>query len=108
MSDGSEGPPPLRSQEFLLGLPDLSYTNLAKVTSANSLYQRAELLIEHLEKLGITWTVENPTNSVLWGLPFLAFTMAISLSCLCLWGKEKEAHHVFVEQRCFSRNVPFL
>ena len=76
MSDGSEGPPPLRSQEFLLGLPDLSDTNLSKVTSANSLYQRAEFLIEHLERLGITWTVENPTNSFLWDLPFLAFTMA--------------------------------
>ena len=68
MSDGSEGPPPLRSQEFLLGLPDLSYTNLAKVTSANSLYQRAELLIEHLEKLGITWTVENPIRTVFCGI----------------------------------------
>ena len=76
MSDGSEGPPPLRSQEFLLGLPDLSDTNLLKVRSANSLYQRAELLIEHLERLGITWTVENPTNSFLWDLPFLAFAMA--------------------------------
>ena len=62
MSDGSEGLPPW-SQEFLLGLPGLSQTNLAKVTSANLLYQRVEFLIGQLEKLGITWTVENPTNS---------------------------------------------
>ena len=71
LSDGSEseGPPPLRDQDHVLGLPNLSEANRRKVEMANILYERCCEFILFLEEKRIPWTVENPTNSWLWDLP---------------------------------------
>ena len=62
LEDGSEGPPPLRDQDHVLGLPDLSEANRRKVETANILYERCCELILFLDERGIPWTVENPTK----------------------------------------------
>ncbi len=69
LADGSDGPPPLRDQEHVLGLPNLSEANRRKVETANILYERCCEFILFLDERGIPWTVENPTNSWLWDLP---------------------------------------
>ena len=111
MSDGSEGPPPLRSQQFLLGLPGLSPTNAAKVKAANALYEKADVLIQHLEKLDITWTIENPTNSFIWDLPFLAFAMAHGVLYHChacaYGGKRKKLTSFLSNMSCFAAMCRF-
>ena len=76
MPDGSAGPQPLRDEKNLLGLPHLGQRDRARVEAANALYEKLGLLVETLERLGIPWTIENPTNSFLWDLPYFAFAMA--------------------------------
>ena len=76
MADGSAGPQPLRDDDNLLGLPNLGLRDRERVASANALYEKLGLLVETLERLQIPWTIENPTNSFLWDLPYFAFAMA--------------------------------
>ena len=52
LEDGSEGPPPLRDQDHVLGLPDLSETDRQKVESANILYERCCEFILFLDEKG--------------------------------------------------------
>lgn len=76
MADGTAGPQPLRSAQHLLGLPGLRRHDKSRVDAANTLYERLGLLVEELERLNTPWTIENPTNSYLWDLPYFAFAMA--------------------------------
>jgi inhibitor of KinA sporulation pathway (predicted exonuclease) len=70
MPDGSPGTQPVRSQEFLLGLPDLSEIDQIKVDAANRLYDRMGKFLIFLDEKGVAWDVENPTNSFLWDLDY--------------------------------------
>lgn len=65
MPDGSPGPQPLRSDDYLLGVPDMSPSDRVKVDAANRLYERMGRFIEWLDARGVAWVVENPTNSFL-------------------------------------------
>ena len=79
MKDGSDGPPPLRSDEFLLGLPGLGWRDQVRVDSSNALYEQ----METLEDRNIPWCVENPTNSFLWDLPYFSHAMAMGTKYNC-------------------------
>ena len=61
-------PPPLRSAQFLMGLPGLSKANLTKVQAANRLYHFACRLLFLCFTKSILVSVENPTRSWLWGI----------------------------------------
>ena len=50
MPDGSPGTQPVRSQEFLLGLPDLSEIDQSKVDAANRLYERMGKFLKFLDE----------------------------------------------------------
>jgi hypothetical protein len=76
MEDGSAGPQPLRSEAHVLGLPNLRPHDRARVDAANLLYSQLGRSVEILEHHNIPWTIENPTNSFLWDLPYFAFAMA--------------------------------
>ena len=68
-ADGSPAdidPKPLRSDLYPDGLPGLTGINHERVQAANILYQFTADLVELLEALGISWTLENPTNSLMW------------------------------------------
>ena len=56
-------PKPLRSKLHPDGLPGLSQTDWERVQKANMLYQCTAELVAELGGLGISWAVENPTNS---------------------------------------------
>lgn len=64
------GPQPLRSVRWPLGLPGLFGTALAKVRSANILYEFTCRLCIALDKAGKIWTLENPWSSLLWKTPY--------------------------------------
>ena len=71
MSADSWGPPPLRSEKFLLGNPWNSQKDQDKVAAANVLYEKACDFILELIQEGHIVTIENPTGSWLWMLPYL-------------------------------------
>ena len=69
LKSGRPGPPPLRSQEFLFGLPGLSDVDQLKVTKANSIYSNVADIIDEAISLGVLVQIENPKNSWLWQMP---------------------------------------
>ena len=102
MPDGSAGPQPLRDDNYLLGLPNLGFRDKQRVTAANNLYEKLGLLVETLERLQIPWTIENPTNSFLWDLPYFAFAMAHGTKhdChACAFGSSRKKLTSFLSNR---------
>ena len=102
MDDGRAGPQPLRADTFLLGLPHLSPRDRARVDAANALYEQLGHLVELFEQRSIPWTIENPTNSFLWDLPFFAFAMAhgVKYDChACAYGSSRKKATSFLSNR---------
>ena len=60
------GPPPLRSEEYLMGLLDLDEAQQLRVDLANAMYLESCKLFDHCIARGILVTVENPTRSLIW------------------------------------------
>ena len=102
MADGTAGPQPLRSESHLLGLPNLRPHDRARVDAANLLYSQMGRLVEILESHNIPWTIENPTNSFLWDLPYFAFAMAhgTKFDChACAYGSTRKKLTSFLANR---------
>ena len=59
-------PKPLRSHRHPDGLPGLGLVDKQRVSTANKLYQAAADLSIFCQKNGISWVIENPTNSLMW------------------------------------------
>ena len=97
MSKRSHGPPPLRSDKFPLGLPNLSGVNLARVRSANILYRFSCELMVQLNSLGKIFTMENPWTSLFWVTPYW---QKVANSCkpymvelhYCMFGGKRKKH----------------
>ena len=66
---GGGGPPPLRSNKYLWGFPDLKGANLEKVQQANKLFKFVFKIIRLLHRSKIPFVVENPLTSMLWKFP---------------------------------------
>ena len=64
-NDG-RGPPPLRSDSRLRGLPGLSLADQARVQSGNRLADFSALVFELCERMGVPVCLENPSTSRLW------------------------------------------
>ena len=60
------GPPPLRSDAFPGGLPELSGVNKLRVESANIIYAFTALAAAHCAKFDIYFVIENPLRSIMW------------------------------------------
>ena len=73
MADGRPGPQPLRTEEQPMGIDGLSYANQMRVDGANALYEVLGRFVEELQKRNIPWSIENPTNSLLWNLFYFHF-----------------------------------
>eukprot|EP00435_Cladocopium_sp_Y103_P006911 s6056_g2.t1 len=66
--DGAPQPRPLRDQNHLLGLPDLTPSEQYRVTAANKVYATAEHVLFLIFTLGLWVTLENPERSWLWAI----------------------------------------
>ena len=102
MPDGTPGPQPLRSDDYLLGVPDMSPSDRVKVDAANRLYERMGRFIEWLDARGIAWVVENPTNSFLWQLGYFAYAVAhghFAHCHACAFGSERPKKTSFLSNR---------
>lgn len=58
--------PPLRSNEHLLGLPDLRQSDRRRVATANILYAFTMLVVVVLHARSIITSIENPSSSYFW------------------------------------------
>ena len=65
-SNGKRIANPLRSGQHPDGLPSLQGHDLARVTSANSLYAFSAAVAGMCSQHGIPWLIENPARSYMW------------------------------------------
>ena len=63
---GVPEPPPLRSAQYPLGLPNLALHRQRRVSSANALYRLAIEILVWCSEHGVVISIENPANSWLW------------------------------------------
>ena len=75
---GSKGPPPLRSNEFPFGLPDLRPHDREKVRVGNLLATFSAGLMNLGRSLGVPCVTENPATSRLWLTPSYSRLLAIT------------------------------
>ena len=72
------GPPPLRSWEMPLGLPNLTQTQQLRVDLANKLYNWTAMIAQRLNDKHVGWSIENPAGSLMWATPaMVALSAAI-------------------------------
>ena len=60
------GPPPLRSLEHPMGLPQLTSHQRQRVSLANALYVWTCNMVLLLHSKGVGWSIENPSSSLMW------------------------------------------
>ena len=65
---GAPRPPPLRSAEFPMGLPNLKPNHRQRVEAANVLYKFVLEILLHCCKNNIIFSVENPWRSWFWSV----------------------------------------
>ena len=87
------GPPPLRSNDFPEGFPDLAVRlpdQHTRVSIANGIYRLLVDIALFLIERQIPWALENPLNSLLWLISFV-----LSLISLPVVGKVTFQHCMF-------------
>ena len=102
MADGSPGPPILRNEQYLLGVPWLGDTDRIKVDAANTLYAKMGSFIEWLDQRDVAWVVENPTNSFLWQLEFFEYAVShgnFAHCHACAFGSSRAKKTSFLSNR---------
>ena len=105
LDDGSAGPQPLRDESFPLGFPFLKGNNLERVQSANLVYLQMAKFVRWLNSLGIGFSIENPTNSLLWHIGEYKQLLDIAFFVhfdACMHGSSRLKHTSFLT------NVPEL
>ena len=93
------GPPPLRGWSHLLGFPWNSNADQKKVQLANELYSRAFAFALKLLRDGASFTIENPTGSWLWELPFVKplYDKCFFVDChACMFGSSRKKRTSFL------------
>ena len=74
------GPPPLRSDDFPEGFPDLQVRlpdQFARVTAANAIYRLLVDVAVYLLKRRVAWGLENPKNSLFWNIGSIAAVLCM-------------------------------
>ncbi len=69
IDQGAPNPQPLRSDEHPEGLPGLGWVDQVKVNKANAIADFCAEISHLCISLQVGFSIENPTNSILWLLP---------------------------------------
>ena len=99
MSATQHGPAPLRSMRHPEGLPGLTGVNLARVQSANLIYNQMAAFCLWLHDLNVGYSIENPGNSYMWELPLFKQLQARATRIAfhsCCHGSEQQKLTVFL------------
>ena len=90
--DQPGGPPPLRSDQHVMGLPDLQRPgDVASVRVGNALMWLGVRFARACRAFGIPWSIENPARSRLWIAPQMSKlsrmrNVVFSVTHYCMWG----------------------
>ena len=103
-------PAPLRSDEFPDGLPTLAGRDLARVRTANILYQLSGEIMAYCTLNGIICSIENPARSLMWATSFLCKPLQSVQDLLlevmfyhCMYGAtRKKKTKLLVNHPCFE------
>eukprot|EP00435_Cladocopium_sp_Y103_P002245 s2809_g1.t1 len=68
---GHSVPKPCRSDLYPLGLPHLSGLDKVRAEAANEVYRITAELVRELQAWGVACTIENPTSSLFWKVPYI-------------------------------------
>ena len=114
------GPPPLRSYDFPMGLPGLTFIQKTRVQLANQLYKWTVDMILQLDAKQVAWSVENPASSLMWVTdPFVYLVAQLTFeafsfhTCMfqaprkkdtAIWCNIKELRH-HLERKCDEQHV---
>jgi hypothetical protein len=90
---GDGGPPPIRSEQFLEGVPGISTKDQDKVRLGTQFLDITLLLCEMVVNHGGHWSIENPSSSMLWIMPQTIALLGLRNSFLftldmCAFGSE--------------------
>lgn len=80
--DHGPGPPPLRSDSFVLGLPGLRPCDEAKVAEGNLLMRFSASILGWARRLCLPCTLENPRGSRLWMCPSMQYVLRWQVSSI--------------------------
>ena len=94
IDQGAPNPQPLRSDEHPEGLPGLGWVDQVKVNKANAIADFCTEISHLCISLQVGFSIENPTNSILWLLPRmkdLANTHKVFSVPFqnCMWGSKR-------------------
>eukprot|EP00435_Cladocopium_sp_Y103_P004644 s2855_g1.t1 len=100
------GPPPLRNEQYPMGVPWMNARDAAKVRQANHLYERAcQFVLQLLFMLHVV-TIENPTDSWLWTLPCVAalyqYCFFVNFHACMFGGKRKKRTSLLTNETRFQ------
>jgi hypothetical protein len=90
--DGPD-PKPLRSDDQPDGLPSLTGVDYTRVQQANELYVWVVETIFRLDAAGISWVVENPTNSLMWKTSGFQMLLSGALGVEFRWSRMQMCMH---------------
>ncbi|CAE7829729.1 unnamed protein product [Symbiodinium sp. CCMP2592] len=101
------GPPVLRTTSHPWGVPWASTRDCVKLKAANAIYKHLCAFLEMCDQHSVPWCVENPTNSMFWELPCLAYPLAHGFFAhcqACAFGSERDKKTSFLcSSSCISR-----
>ena len=95
-------PKPLRSEQYPMGLPNLTSADANRVRAANAIYIGMAAFVTFLTALKVLWSIENPGNSWLWKLPCMVPIVKLGSFYLfdaCVYGGERKT------LKCFLSNI---
>ncbi|CAE7710304.1 unnamed protein product [Symbiodinium sp. CCMP2592] len=101
------GPPVLRTTSHPWGVPWASTRDCVKLKAANAIYKHLCAFLAMCDQHSVPWCVENPTNSMFWELPCLAYPLAHGFFAhcqACAFGSERDKKTSFLcNSSCISR-----
>ena len=95
-------PPPLRNLEHIRGFRDLTWTNKARLRSANLLTDFMARCCRQLSARGVCWSIENPSNSLIWHFPSVRTLIQDRVGVqfhACMWGSQRKKATSIVSNR---------
>eukprot|EP00435_Cladocopium_sp_Y103_P001065 s5055_g1.t1 len=99
LENGKPGPQPLRDEASPLGFDWLTGDNLERVRSANLIYLNLARFVRWLHSMSIGFSIENPTNSLLWWIPAYQSLLDIAFFVnfdACMHGSDRLKHTSFL------------
>lgn len=90
--DDGLGPGPLRTDQYIWGLPDLCSSDRRKLQTGNALFLFTLRIVELCEQYHIPYVIENPFSSMAWDVPrmrrFIAkYNCAFCELDFCMYGE---------------------